>query len=116
MTLRRNEFNQLKESLVYQTKEFVNNKILLRINQGNKTEIIKDIESVEQSQLYIEFSDFQEWLIKYNFVRKMIKEALMPKIWSLTDKFTVDSNDNGPQLDNKNKASIVHKHNVYDET
>ena len=30
-------------------------------------------------------------------VRKMIKEALMPKIWGLTDKYIVeDSNDNSP--------------------
>ena len=35
------------------------------------------------------FEEFKEWLDKYNFVRTLIREALMPRIWSLTDFHTV---------------------------
>lgn len=31
------------------------------------------------------FDQFKEWLDKYKFVRNLIREALMPKMWSLSD-------------------------------
>ena len=40
---------------------------------------------MKDEDLYLTFEEFREWLNKYKFVRNMIREALMPKIWSLTD-------------------------------
>ena len=40
---------------------------------------------MDDSKLYLSFDDFKLWLNKYSFVRDMVREALMPKIWSLQD-------------------------------
>jgi hypothetical protein len=45
------------------------------------------LNNLSETDLYITFEEFQEWLSRYDFVRKMIREALMPQIWSLTDKY-----------------------------
>ena len=47
----------------------------------------EQLDDYDESELYMSFEDFREWLDKYNFVRSMIVEALMPKMWSLTDKY-----------------------------
>lgn len=39
---------------------------------------MKDIKGLSTSEQYISFDDFREWLDKYDFVRNMIAEALMP--------------------------------------
>ena len=45
------------------------------------------MDDLEQLDKFLTFDEFTEWLDKYAFVRNMIREALMPNIWSLTDEY-----------------------------
>jgi hypothetical protein len=40
---------------------------------------------LENQETYLTLKEFKEWLNMYPFVRDMVREALMPKIWSLQD-------------------------------
>ena len=70
-----------------QTILFINNKIVYRLSQDKSKKIDEsDLEKMDQSELYITFKEFKEWLDQYKFVRNMIREALMPKLWGLSDQ------------------------------
>jgi hypothetical protein len=43
---------------------------------------------MNEDDLYLTFKEFKEWLDQYKFVRHMIREALMPKLWGLSDQIT----------------------------
>lgn len=65
----------------------------------------EDIDKLDYQLLYINFDDFQQWLNKYSFVRDMVREALMPKIWSLKDHQTTPEIDISSGYNNSKKSS-----------
>lgn len=95
MSKRRAEFQDLRNIFTQQTEEFIKQKINQTLlynhtcRQNQKLfQPVDDIDKLNDYLLYISFDDFKEWLNKYSFVRDMVREALMPKIWSLKDHNT----------------------------
>jgi hypothetical protein len=41
---------------------------------------------MNENELYLTFKEFKEWLDQYKFIRHMVREALMPKLWGLSDQ------------------------------
>ena len=64
---------------------------------------------MDDSQLYLSFEDFKLWLNKYSFVRDMVREALMPKIWSLKDHKNIPEINISSNNQNQKNSPIATK-------